>query len=157
MDSENLGNLKIFNNVEEVGKSVFDVYIREINAEVDSLDKKRRKMSNVKICSDGGKMMVLKLRDHVNFSSFERKFCSSAISLGFNAGKMCQLSFEFNKKLHGELKHGKKICTYRVNSYLTFARPIGKDGVISYIDVSIEVPQENNDDVNLFQCYIKNI
>uniref|UniRef100_A0A0N5B4M4 MULE domain-containing protein n=1 Tax=Strongyloides papillosus TaxID=174720 RepID=A0A0N5B4M4_STREA len=84
---------------------------------------------------------------------------SSVITKGYNAGTSCKIRFE-NKimtEVDGYLYEHNETMHF-VKGYMTFAKPVMvEDGFCEEIDITVEIPYEDNDDINALSFYLRPI
>uniref|UniRef100_A0A0N5B4M2 AAA_12 domain-containing protein n=1 Tax=Strongyloides papillosus TaxID=174720 RepID=A0A0N5B4M2_STREA len=158
MDKTLLNTSKIFDSPQQIAHSVFTLQTKEYQKEMARLDVKERYMENVAFVQSTRDPTILKLKGNILFSVDEKIPSSSLITLGYNAGRPCKLTFQSRSDTPTSKRLFKKSPKYTVTGYLTFAKPFTiQNGLCYSVDVSIDIPHDDNEDINNVHFYLRKL
>uniref|UniRef100_A0A0N5C2L8 AAA_12 domain-containing protein n=1 Tax=Strongyloides papillosus TaxID=174720 RepID=A0A0N5C2L8_STREA len=116
-------------------------------------------MTNVRLYTNPDEPTILKIRGYVLFNSLDQIKPSSLITMGYNAGNPCKISF-LNRSVQRNnpylFDHNETI--HSVSGYMTFAKPYNiNNNVCTGVDVTVDVPYDDNDDINKLSFYMRSL
>uniref|UniRef100_A0A0N5C2M0 AAA_12 domain-containing protein n=1 Tax=Strongyloides papillosus TaxID=174720 RepID=A0A0N5C2M0_STREA len=155
MNLNDLKETRLFESPDDIAKAIYSLQNKEYNKEIHRMDLKPHILEKVSLIPSTKDPTILKLKGEVLFPPKDKIHSSSIITLGYNAGQPCELTFQSRseKKLIEHLFNG--TSRHIVTGYMTFAKPITHDGgFCSRVDVSIDIPYDTNDDINNVQFYL---